>query len=800
MTTSVGNRIKETTALAGTGGPFTLLGAQTGFEAYQNGVSVGDWTFYCVIDGIDYEVGYGQLTSSTSLTRDTVLDSSNGGSKLDLSASTKTIFCEVPAQHLVFTDKDGAIADPSPYRNAIIVQTIAAMQAEAGLVDGESIIVLKGTTDDDGLGGVYEYRSGSVVAISAPDVVDATGMGVGRMHKVTQKDNYGRLIPRATQPGSPAQGWFAYSDGTPAGGAGFGDSGAGFYTYTGSAWVAVGTTVKTGAGSPVGSVLPDVQGQIYLNTTNSTAWVSTGLTNNDWDIISNEEWTATVDAGTQKLDNLGRVDFVSLSTEPTDAEEGMLAYSNGVASTAGFGDEGEGFYWYNGSAWALVGSGVAAGSVALSAIADITAYTVLGRKTGTTGSPEEVNEAQFKTMMNLEPGTDIQAYAATLAELGGWSYPAGGPFEVVGKTATQTLTNKTINQPSLVLKQSATPTPTAEGEIWWDTDGNFLVIGNGVDQTILGASSGDLLSTNNLSDLSNATTARTNLGLLALATKATVGNAEIDALAVDTAELAANAVTLAKMATISDDRILGNVSGGAAIPAQLTAAQIKTMLAIANTDITGLSVFAPSTYTEILGTDIEDDVVLPGSGAITVPSGADGARPGSPANGMIRYNTTSGVFEGYDSGWVAFESAGASAMDWTTVAELLPASYDFDLDGVILYDDSATTAKKTPFSKLAMKVNNQVDNYTLVITDGNALVEVEAATAKTVTIPTNAAVAFQIGTTIHIAQKGAGAVDVDPDVGVTLNESAGNTCYEQHSVIAITKTGTNEWLIYGDAK
>jgi hypothetical protein len=134
------------------------------------------------------------------------------------------------------------------------------------------------------------------------------------------------------------------------------------------------------------------------------------------------------------------------------------------------------------------------------------------------------------------------------------------------------------------------------------------------------------------------------------------------------------------------------------------------------------------------------------------------------------------------------------------VAELLPASYDFDLDGVILYDDSATTAKKTPFSKLAMKVNNQVDNYTLVITDGNALVEVEAATAKTVTIPTNAAVAFQIGTTIHIAQKGAGAVDVDPDVGVTLNESAGNTCYEQHSVIAITKTGTNEWLIYGDAK
>ncbi|RWM66906.1 MAG: hypothetical protein EOR82_28210 [Mesorhizobium sp.] len=54
---------------------------------------------------------------------------------------------------------------------------------------------------------------------------------------------------------------------------------------------------------------------------------------------------------------------------------------------------------------------------------------------------------------------------------------------------TQTLTNKTLtsptintpalNNPTLILKQSATPTPTAEGDLQWDTDDNVLVAGDG---------------------------------------------------------------------------------------------------------------------------------------------------------------------------------------------------------------------------------------------------------------------------------------------------------------------------------
>lgn len=55
---------------------------------------------------------------------------------------------------------------------------------------------------------------------------------------------------------------------------------------------------------------------------------------------------------------------------------------------------------------------------------------------------------------------------------------------LVGTTDTQTLTNKTltsptVNNPTLVLKQSASPTPTVEGDVQWDTDDNKLKVGDG---------------------------------------------------------------------------------------------------------------------------------------------------------------------------------------------------------------------------------------------------------------------------------------------------------------------------------
>ena len=60
----------------------------------------------------------------------------------------------------------------------------------------------------------------------------------------------------------------------------------------------------------------------------------------------------------------------------------------------------------------------------------------------------------------------------------------------VTESGSQTITDKTINEPLLTLKQSETPSPTSEGEIWWDTDNDELKIGSGGSTITIGSGGG----------------------------------------------------------------------------------------------------------------------------------------------------------------------------------------------------------------------------------------------------------------------------------------------------------------------
>lgn len=55
-------------------------------------------------------------------------------------------------------------------------------------------------------------------------------------------------------------------------------------------------------------------------------------------------------------------------------------------------------------------------------------------------------------------------------------------FGDVTLTGTQTLTDKTLTTPTLTLKQSTGPAPTAEGDIQWDTNDDRIVVGDGASQ------------------------------------------------------------------------------------------------------------------------------------------------------------------------------------------------------------------------------------------------------------------------------------------------------------------------------
>jgi hypothetical protein len=68
---------------------------------------------------------------------------------------------------------------------------------------------------------------------------------------------------------------------------------------------------------------------------------------------------------------------------------------------------------------------------------------------------------------------------ATFRSLGGGNWRCVDYLRANGSNPANTITNATIVTPTLTLKQSATPTPTAEGDIQWDTDDNVLAIGDG---------------------------------------------------------------------------------------------------------------------------------------------------------------------------------------------------------------------------------------------------------------------------------------------------------------------------------
>lgn len=97
------DRVRETTTTTGTG-TVTLGGAATGFQTFA-AIGNGNSTYYTIAgQGTnEWEVGIGTYTSSgTTLSRDTVLSSSNSGSLVNFSSGTKDVFVTQPAERTVY--------------------------------------------------------------------------------------------------------------------------------------------------------------------------------------------------------------------------------------------------------------------------------------------------------------------------------------------------------------------------------------------------------------------------------------------------------------------------------------------------------------------------------------------------------------------------------------------------------------------------------------------------------------------------------------------------------------------------
>lgn len=105
MALVIADRVRETTTTTGTGA-ITLAGPYTGFQAFSV-IGNGNTTYYAIVDSATgaWEVGIGTYTSSgNTLSRNTVLSSSNAGSLVNFGAGTKDAIITQPSERAVYLD------------------------------------------------------------------------------------------------------------------------------------------------------------------------------------------------------------------------------------------------------------------------------------------------------------------------------------------------------------------------------------------------------------------------------------------------------------------------------------------------------------------------------------------------------------------------------------------------------------------------------------------------------------------------------------------------------------------------
>ena len=109
----INDRVKQTTTTTGTG-TIDLTGTETGFETFVAGIGDGVQTYYAIVhDGTtDFEVGTGTVTDAgtDTLSRQSVISSSNSDALVDFGSGSKTVFCTLPAKKTI-----SPVMDATPF-------------------------------------------------------------------------------------------------------------------------------------------------------------------------------------------------------------------------------------------------------------------------------------------------------------------------------------------------------------------------------------------------------------------------------------------------------------------------------------------------------------------------------------------------------------------------------------------------------------------------------------------------------------------------------------------------------------
>lgn len=226
----------------------------------------------------------------------------------------------------------------------------------------------------------------------------------------------------------------------------------------------------------------------------------------------------------------------------------------------------------------------------------------------------------------------------------------------------------------------------------------------------------------------------------------------------------------------------------------------------------GVSLTRPSWFTGSITTPLLA-LITSGTGqqgallSIGLAAGATGTQIGveSLTVGLVasRGNTNAVLGGNTFVGKNTFQAgtAGSGAVPFAFQAGTLmttPQAHSVEWDSTQMYVTNSS-AERLPVATSKVQLNAQTGTtYTLALADAGYSVTLNNASAIALTVPTNATVAFPIGTQILVMQLGAGQVTVS-GASVTFNAKNGLKTSGQYAVICLIKIATDTWILSGDA-
>ena len=281
MALVLADRVRETSTTTGTGS-VVLAGAYPSFQSFLAAIGNGNSTYYAIsnLSLGEWEVGIGTYTSSgNTLSRTTVLSSSNSGSLVNFSAGSKDVICTQPSERAVYLDTATNTTVPGITITGLTASTALALDASKVVVSvtntgtGNNVLATSPTLVTPALGtpssGVVTNLTGTA-SININGTVGATTAATGTFTTLTATadssfTSTGALvISKGTtlQRPTPASGMLRFNT-----------TSTEFEGYNGTAWASVGGAALSNDTSTATNVFP-----LFANATTGTA--STLFTSN----------------------------------------------------------------------------------------------------------------------------------------------------------------------------------------------------------------------------------------------------------------------------------------------------------------------------------------------------------------------------------------------------------------------------------------------------------------------------------------------------------------------------------------